>query len=170
MLEDQLIRCLAEVCHAARESAGVKVEAISAANDAARSTVYAFEGGHWPREPEAMVRGYAQVVGLHPAVLWRRALEKWEAATPPAATPDDAQLEAIREAAYATVTEVLRQSGLLRPEGPEIPDAGHAPENLVKPLRGRVGLPRHIRPKPGDGRLADVDRPARPLVGGRLVK
>lgn len=124
MLEDQLIRCLAEVCHDARTRAGVKVEAISAANDAARSTVYSFENGQWPREPESMVRGYAQVAGVHPATLWRRAVEKWEATTPSSPTPDAERSEAIREAAYVAVSEVLRQSGLLRPEGPETPPAG----------------------------------------------
>jgi transcriptional regulator with XRE-family HTH domain len=73
------IEVLAETARTAREKAGLKQVRIAAALNVDQSTVYRFEQGRWPRDPEAMIRAYAEETETAESELWREAVKRWEA-------------------------------------------------------------------------------------------
>lgn len=77
---DDLLFWLARVARQARRAGDKKRAHYAVAADIDPTALTRFELGRaWPRDPDRIVRGYAEVLGLEAPVLWRRALELWEA-------------------------------------------------------------------------------------------
>jgi hypothetical protein len=72
-----LLLHLAEVARDARQSSGCSQAEIAVlAGLRSVSTVHRFEQAqNWPRNPDRVVRAYAEVSGTTPALLWRKAVE-----------------------------------------------------------------------------------------------
>lgn len=69
---------LAHVCRAARQAAKESQETIANLTGLKRSSVNRFEmNSTWPRNPESMLRAYAEVVGKDSRELWEIALSQW---------------------------------------------------------------------------------------------
>lgn len=78
MARDAMIVFLGRVAKEARKRAGVKPARIAVAIDVDPSTIYRFERGEWPRDPDFILSAYAEELHLAPRDLWRLALERWE--------------------------------------------------------------------------------------------
>lgn len=76
-----MIEFLAKVARDKRKGAEIKIARVAAAADLDTSTLYDFERGSWPRDPDQMISGYAEELEIAPADLWREALELWLAAS-----------------------------------------------------------------------------------------
>lgn len=73
-----MITFLAQAAREARVAAGRKPIHIAVSGDESDpSTIYRFEKGQWPRNPDAMVAMYAEDLGIAPVELWARATELW---------------------------------------------------------------------------------------------
>lgn len=97
--EDTMIFWLARVAGEARIEADVKHVRIAAALDMDQSTISRFERGEaWPRDADAIIRAYAEELGLDERELWRRGLERWMAAESPSAERAGRAAQAAAEA------------------------------------------------------------------------
>lgn len=77
----KMLPWLARVAREAREARGHKEIHIAVAADIHPSTVNRFENKKaWPRDPDEMMKGYAEDLDIHPIRLWERALQLWSAA------------------------------------------------------------------------------------------
>lgn len=72
-----MIKFLAKVAKDARVEAEIKIARICVAADLDASTLYAFERGNWPRNPDQAISGYAEELEIAPEELWLRALDLW---------------------------------------------------------------------------------------------
>lgn len=72
-----MIEFLARAAKEAREDNRRKHIHIAVEVDIDPSTVYRFEQGRWPRDPDEMVDAYAVAIGVEPRQIWARALELW---------------------------------------------------------------------------------------------
>lgn len=87
----RLLYWLSEVAQEAREEAGVSREAVAANYGSTGVTVTRFEqhAGHWPKDPDALMKAYADAIGIDDArELYSRALARWYAEVPDLSTPD----------------------------------------------------------------------------------
>ena len=78
--EDSMLQWIASAAKKAREDAGRKQVHIAASADKDQSSIYRFEKADgWPRDPDEILRAYAEDLDLHPIDLWGTALENWRA-------------------------------------------------------------------------------------------
>jgi hypothetical protein len=76
--KDGMIYWLALAAQEARLKQGRKQVHIAASIDRDQSTVNRFEQGeHWPRDPDELVKGYADDLDMDPTSLWAEALRLW---------------------------------------------------------------------------------------------
>lgn len=70
---------ITQVLRERRELAGISLRDMEQATDVDRGNLSRFERGlSQVRGMDGLVAGYANALGVHPAVLWREALERWE--------------------------------------------------------------------------------------------
>ncbi len=72
-----MIEFLAQAAKAAREAAGRKQVHIAAELSSDQSTIYRFEQGRWPRDPDQLIAAYAEDLDLDPRDIWAEALKLW---------------------------------------------------------------------------------------------
>lgn len=73
-----MIFWLARAAKEIRDQQERKQVHIAAAIDVDQSTVNRFEQGeNWPRDPDLLVRGYAEDLDIDPQDLWAEALKMW---------------------------------------------------------------------------------------------
>lgn len=85
-----MIRFLAQAAEEAREDAGRKRYHVAAEISVDPSTVYRFEKGQWPQQPDLMVSAYASDLQIEPIELWERALRLWREDLASSADVDEA--------------------------------------------------------------------------------
>lgn len=73
-----MVQWLAQAAKEARTEGGRKIIHIAVVADMDPSTIWRFESGHWPRDPDLIVDAYAAELEIDPRVLWSRALELWD--------------------------------------------------------------------------------------------
>lgn len=73
-----MLDALASVLKELRSKSGVKKLRFAAAVDLDPSQLTRFENGTsgWPRNPDQLVMGYAEVAGVDPLEVWQRAIRR----------------------------------------------------------------------------------------------
>lgn len=79
MVPEAMIEWLARAAKQAREDADPprKIIHIAVAADLDPSTVWRFEQGRWPRDPDKIIAAYANELGIEPREIWVRAIDLW---------------------------------------------------------------------------------------------
>lgn len=90
MAADTMIFWLAQAAKELREAKQRKQVHIAATINRDQSTIYRFEyGDAWPRQIDLIIAGYADDLDIDDArVIWRKALEMWEAQGKAPSVPD----------------------------------------------------------------------------------
>jgi len=87
---DSMLPFLAAAAVELRTAAERKQVHVAASADLDQSTIWRFERGEsWPRDPDQIIRAYAEDLGITAEAIWARGLGLWEAATAPT-RPEDA--------------------------------------------------------------------------------
>ena len=86
---DLMLRALAEVAKEARLAGTKKRSHYAAAADLDQSAITRFEQGErWPKNPGAIVAGYAHVLKVDPLDLWERAVKRARGVNRPQSATD----------------------------------------------------------------------------------
>lgn len=92
-MSDPAREWIAEVCRQTREDHGFKRSEVAAAVKREQDVIRNFETlrGGWAPLTGAIVTAYAELAGVEPIDLWRRAINRWEAAQRGSAQPSAGQ-------------------------------------------------------------------------------
>jgi hypothetical protein len=81
---DSMLPFLAAAAVELRTAAERKQVHVAASADLDQSTIWRFERGEsWPRDPDQIIRAYADDLGVTAEEIWARGLGLWEAASAP---------------------------------------------------------------------------------------
>lgn len=76
--DDTMLYWLAKAAKGLREAAGRKQVHVAAGADVDQSSVWRFEEkGRWPRDPDKIIRAYADDLDIEPIQIWGEAIRLW---------------------------------------------------------------------------------------------